>query len=243
MLEASIRLLDKYPELLASLEKLPYESVFIYGSRVRKDFTENSDYEIGILFKAKNYISQSDLNNLTTGLPVRLFPFVLEDFLKYQIDTPFQKSIYLRDLKLSAKTILGRGVVDKIKLPPITVIDLLERINFDIGQALAAVFSFRSNDLNTASAEFSKSCLFGTRCLIILKNKTFPLQYNEIYTQGLKLVSAEYITVINTAFSVRQGAAIKDVGLLYKNISLLNTFIEPVIENCYQKFGAITLLN
>ncbi|MEM2089770.1 MAG: hypothetical protein QXL88_01615 [Candidatus Pacearchaeota archaeon] len=100
----------------------------------------------------------------------------------------FSKKIYLRELILAGKTISGEKVIEKMKPPPITIIDLIQDLGFDLGYALASVVSHRNGDKITASTEFYKSCLFGTRTLIILKLRVFPLTYNEILKNSKKLL-------------------------------------------------------
>ena len=114
--------------------------------------------------------------------------------------------------------------------------DLLQRIRFDTGFALAAILSKRNGDEITAATEFPKSCLFGVRCLIILDTKNFPLTYNDIYEQSKKLDLGEYREVVDHAFAVRKGEKI-DENFLYRNVSLLNKVIKNRILESLRKDG------
>jgi len=87
----------------------------------------------------------------------------------------FQKSIYLREIIKGGQTIAGEHLLEQIPLLPITTLDLIQRLRFDIGMALAALLSFRAGDTQTSMEEFSKSCLFGLRCLEIIEIKTFQV--------------------------------------------------------------------
>ena len=113
---------------------------------------------------------------------------------------------------------------------PITTLDLIQRLRFDIGMSLAALLSFRAGDIQTSMEEFSKSCFFGLRCLEILELKTFPVGYDDIYKLSAKVVAEpEYREVIAAAYTVRQTGKPTNIDVLFENISLLDTYIEPKI--------------
>ena len=117
------------------------------------------------------------------------------------------------------------------------MIDTLQRIRFDLGFALASIISYRNGDKITASLEFSKSCLFGVRCLEILKLKKFPLTYNEIYNLSRKLKLGEYHKLVKDAFNLRLGKIKLKEENLFKNISFLNEFIELKIIKYFERYG------
>lgn len=76
---------------------------------------------------------------------------------------------------------------------------------------------------------FAKSCLFSLRTLIILQNKKFPIKYQEILKEGLKLDLGEFKPLVKAAYLAR----IKDKLFkkdLYQNIKFLNQFILPQIK-------------
>jgi hypothetical protein len=64
----------------------------------------------------------------------------------------FQKSIYLREIIKGGQTIAGEHLLEQIPLLPITTLDLIQRLRFDIGMALAALLSFRAGDTQTSHA-------------------------------------------------------------------------------------------
>lgn len=72
--------------------------------------------------------------------------------------------------------------------------------------------------------------MFGVRALIILKKHIFPLGYNEIYKEAMKInLDNLSKTVIDHAIHVRSGGPIEE-KLLYKNITFLNQVIYPEIK-------------
>lgn len=162
-------------------------SVFLYGSRARADFLKRSDFEIGVLIPTDRYISRSELKKAVGEDGINVYPFRLEEFKNGLMDTPFQKIIYLRDLVVTGKTLHGEQVVENMKAPAITVVDVMQDLRFNIGYALSALISHRSKDFNTASLKFYKSCLFGTRSMLILKKRKFALSYDEIFSLSKEL--------------------------------------------------------
>ena len=220
----------------AVTEKFDPISIFLYGSRARTDSLSRSDYEVGVLYKRDKKISRSELKEINPYKDVVLYPFEYEDFLAYKIDTPFPENIYFRELIETGKTLYGEKVIENLEPPKITTLDLLQRIRFDTGFALAAILSKRNGDEITAATEFPKSCLFGVRCLIILDTKSFPLTYDDIYEQSKKLDLGEYREVVDHAFAVRKGEKI-DENFLYRNVSLLNKVIKNRILELLRKDG------
>jgi len=211
-------------------------SIFLYGSRARTDSVNQSDYEVGILYKRAKRISRTDLKAVNKNKDIVLYPFEYEDFITYKIDTPFPENIYLRELIKAGKTLYGEKVIENLQPPKITTLDLLQRVRFDTGFALAAILSKRNGDETTAIIEFPKSCLFGVRCLIILDIKYFPLTYDDIYEQSKKFDLGEYREVVDHAYAVRKGEKI-DENFLYRNISLLNKLIKNRILESLHKDG------
>ena len=230
--------MDKLQYVLDKLEKFCNPvSIFLYGSRARNDFLKRSDFELGILIPKKRYVKRGEIKKIINEKKFNVYPFEYEDFLRYKIDTPFQKTIYLRELILSGKTLRGKKIIENMKPPSIKVIDILQRIRFDIGVAFASVFSYRYGSKINASLEFSKSCLFGLRCMEILKLKKFPLTYGEIYNLSGKLKLEGYEQLVTDAFGLRLGKSKFKEENLFKNISFLNKFIEPKILKYFERYG------
>jgi len=217
-------------------------SIFLYGSRARADALESSDYEVGVLYKSGHKISRVELKEINPYKEIVIYPFEYEDFIAHKIDTPFPEAIYFRELIGAGETLYGEAVVEHLDPPKITTLDLLQRVRFDTGFALAAILSKRNGDEITASAEFSKSCLFAVRCLIILETKRFPFTYDDIYEESKNVNLGEYNDVVEHAFAVRKGTELLDENLLYRNVSLLDKVIKSRIIDSMQKEGNKELL-
>ena len=212
-------------------------SIFLYGSRARTDFLKRSDYEIGVLIPENRYITRSQIKKNISVPNINIYPFRLENFSKGVIDTPFQKSIYLRELVLAGKTLYGEKIIENMKLPTITVVDLIQDLRFNIGYALASVNSHRNNDKRTASLEFYKSCLFGTRNLLILRKKKFALTYDDIYNSSKEINLDIYSRLVKKAYKCRPGKNKYSEHDLFENISYLNRFMEPQLIKYFEKNG------
>ena len=207
------------------------ESIFLYGSRTWTDYLKTSDYEIGLLYKRKNKVSRTQLAEMVKMKKVNLFPFIYEDFIKYNPDTPFQKALYMRDLICKAKTLKGREVVEDMKLPAITLLDLLEESSFQVASALSAVFSSRQLDWVTTTRQFTKSVFYGLRVLEILKLKKYPVSYKEIMDQAKNIVlDKDFRDLIKKVIQVRQGKK-PDIQSLYRNITFQNKIVLSCVRS------------
>lgn len=210
-------------------------SIFLYGSRARDDYIKRSDHEIGVLFSKDNYFGRRDIKSVIDREGFNIYPFKYEDFVKGNIDTPFQKNMYLYELIKSGKTISGKEVIENMKVPKIRIIDLIQDLRFNLGYALASVISDRNGDKISASTKFYKSCLFATRCLIILNLNLFPLTYNEIYNYSKKLDLGEYSNLVKKSYEIRLGKSKYESRDLFQNISYINDFIEPKLNDTFNK--------
>jgi predicted nucleotidyltransferase len=210
-------------------------SIFLYGSRARKDFKSDSDYEIGVVYD-KNKVSRSELKTKHNLKNLVLYPFDLEQLKKYDLDTPFPKAIYLKELIETGKTILGEKILENMVSPKITTVDLIESTSFEIATAFAAVRSFRNNDLINTSINF-KSDLFGVRILEILKLQKFSYTYDEIFEISQELdLKDEYRELFKAAINIRNKGKIEE-KYLFQNISFLNQIVMKEIKNDYYKNG------
>lgn len=235
--------MNKLNIVLDKLEKLYSPvSIFLYGSRARKDFLPTSDYEIGILMRKRNYVRRSEIKKSVNVKGFSIYPFEYERFIKYRVDTPFQKSIYLRDLVIGGKTLRGQKVIENMKLPPIKIINILQDLRFTLGFAYASMHSWRNGDKFTASYEFYKSCFYGLRCLEILKLKKFAIGYDEIYRLSKHLKLGEYKDLASTAHKIRHHNAKLQENDIFQNISFLNRFIEPQIIEYFKRNGNKVLI-
>jgi predicted nucleotidyltransferase len=228
---------------LQALSKFNPKSVFLYGSRGRGDFKADSDYEIGVIFDDDEYVQRSDIHAAISNPDVKAYPFKWSELLHGTFGHVFQKSIYLREIIKGGQTIAGEHLIEQIPPPPITTLDLIQRLRFDIGMALAALLSYRTGDMQTSMEEFSKSCLFGLRCLEIIELKEFPVGYDEIYKLSAKVVTEpKYLEVIEAAYAIRKGEKTPNIDILYNNISLLDSLIEPQIIAAFNAGGNENIL-
>jgi predicted nucleotidyltransferase len=228
---------------LRELSRFKPKSVFLYGSRGRGDFKTDSDYEIGVIFDDEEYVQRSEIHAAISDTNVKAYPFKWSELSSGTFGHVFQKSIYLREIILGGRTIAGVNLIEHIAPVPVTTLDLIQRIRFDIGMALASLLSYRSGDMQTSMEEFSKSCLFGLRCLEILKLEEFPVGYDEIYRLSAKVVDEpKYLKVIEAAYAIRKMGDTPKIDILYENISLLDTFIEPRIVDAFKVHGIRTII-
>lgn len=210
-------------------------SIFLYGSRARTDFKIDSDYEIGIIFN-KNKVNRSEIAKMHDLKNLVIYPFLLDEIKKYNIDTPFPKVIYLKELIETGKTIFGEKILENMESPKITTVDLIERTAFDIATAFAAVRSFRNNDLISTAINF-KSALFGARVLEILKLHKFPYTYDDIYEVSKELdLEQEYRELLDNAIKIRNKGKIEE-KYLFKNISFLNKVVMEEVKKDYKENG------
>jgi predicted nucleotidyltransferase len=217
-------------------------SVFLYGSRAREDFYSGSDYEIGVLMEKEKYMHTSEIKKHFDYEGVNIFPFYYEDFVAGKPDTPFQKSIYMREVVGEGKTLSGEEVIEGLKPPPITLLDVIQDVRFNLGYALAATHSYRNGDNGTASLHLAKSVLFGTRDYIIFKIQQFPISYDDILDNSKDVDLGEYKELPEYAFRLRRREEDIDVKKLFQNISYLNKFIEAELLKTFDETGNIVLI-
>ena len=216
-------------------EKTKPVSIFLYGSRARTDFKKDSDYEIGIIY-GKFKTSRSELTEMHNLKNLVIYPFLLDEIKNNNIDTPFPRAIYLKELIDTGKTILGEKILENMEAPKITTIDLIERTSFDIGTAMAAIRSFRNKDLISTSINY-KSALFGARVLEILKLHKFSYTYDEIYQVSRKLnLEKDYRELLKNAIKIRNKGKIEE-KYLFKNISFLNQVVMKEVKKDYKENG------
>lgn len=199
----------------------PY-SIFLYGSKATNSDNSKSDYEIGVIFEEDSYISRTEISNIINDNNYAIFPFRLNEVLNYDIDTPFQKNIYMSALINGwAKTLYGKSVIENLKSPIITTADLLADINFNLGVALSSVRVFKSGNVELANDMFYKSCFYVTRDLIYHSLQELCLSYNDIYVKSQEIdIPEEYRNLLETAYNLRNE---KKLMLMQKHI--IKTFL------------------
>lgn len=217
--------------VIGEIEPLNPFSIFLYGSRAGDAYKKDSDYEIGVVFEDDKYVNRSRLHAKVTSSSVKAYPFKKSELIAGTFDTPFQKTFYLREIIEGGRIVFGPDVLSGIPKPPITTLDLIQTIRFEIGYSLAAVLSMRSGDKSVSHEEFSKSCLYGVRCWQILELQKFEINYRSIFENSQLLpLSAEQRSVINAAYSVREGEENISADTIFDNISLLNHIEREIVQ-------------
>jgi predicted nucleotidyltransferase len=224
------------PEYLGELLKKILEeskpvSIFLYGSMARDDFENDSDYEIGVVYKKDKKWSRQKLEKLFNYKNVKVYPFVEEELSEGEIDTPFPKEIYLQTLLKKSLVLYGERLENIIKNKKINKDDLLESVGFCLGRAYCAVVSSRQNDLISVRDNFTKSALYGLQILIFIKTRDLVFSYKEMMKKSDDLLPDEYKELITHVIEVRKGNVVVDNSLLYKNISFLNKVVLKAIKN------------
>lgn len=212
-------------------------SIFLYGSRARADFHAGSDYEIGVLMEKGKYVGRSEIRSRFDEKGIRIFPFHYEDFIAGNPDTPFQKSIHMREIIEAGRTLAGEEVIEKLDPPEIRLLDVIQGIRFNLGYALAATHSHENGDSIAASLHLAKSCLFGTRDYLIFKSRKFIVSYDDILQASKGLDLQEYQDLPAYAFRLRKRSADIDGKKLFQNISYLNKFIEAELLVAFGEEG------
>lgn len=235
--------MDKAEQIAQELLKFTNaKSIFLYGSRARADFYTESDYEIGVLMEKDKYIGRAKIKDRFNEKGVNIFPFYFEDFIVDNPNTPFQKSIYMREIIEAGKTLAGEKVIENLKPSEIRLVDVIQDVRFNLGYSLAATHSYRNSDNATASLHFAKSCLFGTRDYIIFKTGMFLISYDDILSGSKKLDLQDYKDLPDYAFRLRKRSEEIDDKKLFQNISYLNKFIENELLTVFERDGNIVLV-
>jgi hypothetical protein len=221
-------------EVIEILKSFNPISIFVYGSQANGSQNSKSDYEIGIIFNEDCYISRQEIKTKILNSNYNVFPFKLSEIQNHTIDTPFQKNIYIASLIYgNAKTIYGQKIIENLELPKISKQDLLMDTSFNLGYALSAVRLMKENMKDLANELLYKSMFYATRNLFYAKYKILLIGYTNIFEQSKKLdIPVEYMDLLNVGNKLRAEESIQvDSSLYFKNISYINKFIIPSIEN------------
>jgi len=219
--------------IIKILKMLNPVSIFLYGSQANKSQNSKSDYEIGIIFNDDKYVSRKEIKKQITNSNYNVFPFKLSEIQTYTLDTPFQKNIYIASLICgNAKTIFGENIIENLEMPQISKQDLLMDTSFNLGYALSAVRLMKENVKDLANEMFYKSMFYATRNLFYAKNKILLSGYNTIFEESKKLnMPEEYKELLTFGNKLRNENLINiEPSLYFKNISYINKFVIPQIE-------------
>jgi predicted nucleotidyltransferase len=226
----------KLPEYLDELLKKIWEetepvSIFLYGSMVRDDFENDSDYEVGIIYERDKKWSRQKLSEFHDYKNVKIYPFVEEELENGEIDTPFPKAIYLQTLLQENFLVHGKKIKEIIKNSKINKEDLLESVGFCLGRAYSAVVSSRQKDWIAVRDNFTKSAFYGLQILVFIKTGRLIFSYKEIQEKAKDLLPEEYKKLIDHVIEVRNGDVVVNTPLLYKNISFFNKVVLKEIRS------------
>ena len=79
--------------------------------------------------------------------------------------------------------------------------------------------------------------------MIILKTRTFPIWYKQIFEYSKEINLWEYSELLEIAFWVRENRIEYNLNNLFKNISYLNKFIENEILAEFDKNWNVILID
>lgn len=219
-------------EVLEKIIKLSKPvSIFLYGSMTRGDFENDSDYEIGIVFKEAEKLSRQEIKKMNKYDNVKIYPFVYEELIKGEIDTPFPKYFYLRTILETGIDLFGEKIRNIIYLSKLCKQDMYESMGFCLGRAYSAIISSRQNDLESMRDGFTKSGLYGLQLLIIAKKGEFVSSYIELIKKSKEFIPNEFNELIKNIVESRKGISVVQTPFLYKNISFLNKVVLRAIKS------------
>jgi len=237
-------------------EKCKPLSIFLYGSRSRREYLKKSDFEIGVLMDENNYFSRTQLSDIIeSSNGFGIFPFKIQDLIQEKLNTPFHSKLFLKELSTTGETIRGQSIIENIQPPKIKIVDLLEDISYCVGKAENTRTSLSSHFTSATKTQregFYKSCLYGTRDLEIFTFEIFPEGYEEIHriaqsmgtsvNNNLKFKDDNFWDLVDKAYRVRIGESSPSESDFYKNIAYLNSFIKEKIRAYFEKNGNVTVI-
>ena len=207
-------------------------SVFLYGSYNTSEYLSGtSDLEIGVIKKGNKSISRVlrkiAENHSSKNVRLRIYSYKLEGLKNLRVDSPFTKSVFVRHLILTSKTIWGEKIMENLSLPPIDLIDAYREACFSTMRALSGLFFLRANKINEAYEMGYKACLFATLSLEYLFGK-FPIGFKNIVKNSKKLkLDRGSQKLINSAYNIR-------LNKIKPNQEEMHDFIFNTITYCNQ---------
>jgi len=204
-------------------------SAFVYGSIARGDAVPASDLEIGLVFDERDEPAhRRDFIGLAPH--VRVYTFSRDAFRHDPIRTPFQSSVYLRELSLTARTVLGERIVETFIPPVINMLDIYGEVRYNAGRAVGALQSVRAGDLASAADGIVKSWFMATRALCILRDATFLTSYSSIVSWSEAQDLGEHASLRGVISKLRRSETTASELIAFNNVSYLSDLVEPEVR-------------
>ncbi len=196
-------------------------SIFLYGSRAKWGFMEDSDYEVGSVFDENNKVSSQELQEVVNSECIRIYSFSLEDFVENVPQTPFQHNIYMYELQNSSKIIHGRDIFTELPKVQIHLVHLLQEVRFCLWRATSWLLEFREWNKKLAQESVYKSGLYGLRCLEIAILWDFAFSYTQIFEYSKRLDFEFLSENLAKLMEMREWSDHLDIGIIYDTLTLL----------------------
>ncbi|MFH0952221.1 MAG: hypothetical protein V1838_03445 [Patescibacteria group bacterium] len=223
------------------VEKLDPRSIFLYGSHSRAEAESGSNFEVGVIRRVGKNWHRHELFDILEKYPtIHGYAFDESSLRAGHVDAPYPETIFIRELIITGRTIHGEKVIESLKAPAITLIDLNNRIHFDMGVALTSLDAWRRHENRTAKDALIKSCLFGTRAYLIYKNNSFVPTFERVVIEARSHLSKDQFNTVENIFILRKKTNLAE-QLIFDNLELLSLFREE-LEKAIDKSGDIIVL-
>lgn len=221
------------------VSKIAPTSIFTYGSYNTPEYlAETSDVEIGVIKSggegSTKILKAVAKKHSTKETRLRIYPYDLEKLKNQTVDSPFTKTVLIRSLILTSKTIWGERIIENLPLPPITLLDAYREASFSTMRALSIIFFLRAKRLEEAYEMAYKACLFATLSLEFLLGE-FPVGFKNILITSKELdINKSQKKLISFAYGLRDGEIkpteeeMYDYG--FKIITYCNQFVEEKVK-------------
>ena len=219
--------------IIDKLRRFNPKSIFVYGSRAINSVNSKSDFELGIIFDEENYVHSSAIREIIDNAEFSVYSFKYRELTKYDIDTPFEKNLYIYSLICGgAKTIYGEKIIENLVPLKICVENLISDVYFNLGYALSAYRVSKTGNFELATEMLYKSFFFVVRDLIFFKTNKFVNGYNNIYKSAQQIeIPKEYKELFNKAYELRNEKCVQcDSSYYFQNISFINKYVIPMFE-------------
>jgi hypothetical protein len=191
--------------LIADL-RLPAEvrSVFVYGSRARRDADEHSDLELGVIPHAGCDLGRGRLASAFAPIQARAYVFSEDDLRAALFRVPFAKALLQRELAQTGITVFGDQIIEGLAPVEITALDVLREVRFQIGRCFEGLMECRADADELARESWIKSCWYGARSLLLLEGLGLVVERRHI-RDLIKQVSPQGHVLVTRAVRAREG--------------------------------------